>query len=98
MPDSPFEFWVMFITLALICIGACRLSRRCYWLAVPFALFMFYQGWSFLYANDSFSGALLSEFGIGYWLQFAGTYALPVLSLAIYAIYDFRYRQKKRTA
>jgi hypothetical protein len=89
------EFWVCFAVLALICVGACRLSRRCYWLAAPFALFMLYQGWSFLYANDNFSGALLSEFGTSYWLQFAAAYALPVVSLVAYAIYDFRYRQRR---
>jgi hypothetical protein len=94
MPDSRLEFWVTFGVLALLCVGACRLSRRCYQLAVPFALFILYQGWSFLYANDSFSGALLSEFGVSYWLQFAAAYALPVFSISVYALYD-RHRHRR---
>src|SRR5947208_9067741 len=92
MPESPVEFWVGFVLIALICVGACRLSRRCYWLAGPFAAFILYQGWSLLYANESFSAVLLSEFGTS-WLQFAACYALPIFSLVVYAIYDFRYRQ-----
>ena len=94
MPDSPSEFWVGFAVFALLCVGACRVSRRFYWSAVPCALFVLYRGWSFLYSNESFSGVLLSEFGLSYWLQFAGAYALPVLSLLAYAIYDFRYKSR----
>jgi len=95
MPESPLEFWVAFVILALICVGAFRLSRRFYWLAALFALFILYRGWSLLYANDNFSGALLSEFGISYWLQFASAYALPVVCLVPYAVHDFGYRQRR---
>ena len=95
MPESTLEFWVGFVILALICIGACRLSRRFYWPAALFALFILYQGWSLLYTNDNFSGALLSEFGISYWLQFAASYALPIVCLLAYAVYDFGYRQRQ---
>ena len=95
MPDSPLEFWVWFAILALVCVGACRFSHRCYWLSVPFALFILYQGWSFLYVNDSFSGALLSEFGFSYWFQFAAAYALPLVSLVAFAIYDCGYRRRR---
>jgi len=80
------EFWVGFAILALVCVGACRLSRRFYWLAGPFAAFILYQGWSLLHTNDNFSGALLSELGISYWLQFASAYALPIVSLVACAI------------
>lgn len=97
MPDTPLEFWVWFAVLAFVCVGACRHSRRCYWLAAASALFILYQGWSFLYANSNFSGTLLSEFGLSYWLQFAAAYALPVVSLVAYAIHDFKYRQRRGT-
>ncbi len=94
MPESPLEFWIWFAVIAIVCVGACRFSRRCYWLAAPFASFLLYQGWSLLYANVSFSGELLSQLGFSYWLQFALSYALPLISIAVYAIYDFRYRKK----
>ena len=95
MPDSPLEFLVGFAIIALICIGMCRLSRRFYCAVIPFALFILYQGWSVLYTNDNFSGALLAEFGISYWLQYAAAFALPIISLLAYSAYDLRYRRKR---
>lgn len=63
----------------------------------PFSLFMLCQSWSFLHSNDDFGGALLSAFGTGYWLQFAASAALPMLSLIALAIYDFgRLRRVRR--
>jgi hypothetical protein len=96
MPESPLEFWVWPIVIAIVCIGACVLSRKSYWIAGPFALFLLYQGWTNLYANVSFSGNVLSEFGLGYWLVFAGAYALPIFSISVYALYDFRRGNRRK--
>jgi hypothetical protein len=93
MPESPLIFWLGFAVWALILIGLCRTSRRFYWGAVPFSFFVLYQGWSFLHSNTNFREALIRNFGYSYFLQFAGAYALPVAALALYAIYDFRFRK-----
>jgi hypothetical protein len=93
MPDTPFGFWVGFAVVALILIVLCRVSRRFYWAAVPASLFLLYQGWSFLHANVTFREAMVRELGYPYLVQFAGAYAVPVVTLALYAVYDFRFRR-----
>ena len=94
MPESTWEFWVWFIVIALLCVGVCRLWRGLYWLAVPGALFMLYQGWSFLISNVSFREAMIRELGFGYFVQYASAFTLPVIAIALYAFYDFKFRRR----
>lgn len=76
-------------------VSLCRLSRWFYFALVPFALLATYNGVSFLVANVSFRSAMIQELGFGYFVQFACSYAVPIVSLAAYAFYDFRFRCKR---
>ena len=95
MPDTTWPIWLSVIVLAFVIVGLCRLSRWFYWGAVPFAILMTYNGVSFLIANVSFRNTMIQELGFGYFVQFACSYAVPLVSLATYAYYDFRFRQRR---
>lgn len=95
MPDTTWPIWLSVIVWAVVIVGFCRLSRWFYLAAVPFALLVTYNGVSFLVANVSFRDAMIQELGFGYFVQFACSYAVPIVSLAAYAYYDFRFRQRR---
>lgn len=94
MPDTTWPIWLSVIVTAVVVVGLCRLSRWFYVLAVPFVLLLTYNGAKFLISNVSFRDTMIRELGMGYYVQFACSYAVPVLSLAAYAIYDFRHRRR----
>ena len=81
--------------MAVVIVGLCRISRWFYWGAVPIALLTVYNGVSFLVGNVSFRNAMIQELGFSYFVQFACSYAVPIVSLAAYAYYDFRFRQRR---
>jgi nitric oxide reductase large subunit len=92
MPETPMEFLVVFVVIAIVCVGACRLSRGFYWLAVPVAL-LFFSGGIGACHNDNFGGELIATFGVGYWIQYVISWMLPVIALSLYAAYDFKRRR-----
>src|ERR1035437_5191826 len=95
MPDTTWPIWLGVIVMAVVIVGLCYWSRWFYWVAVPFALLITYNGVSFLVANVSFRNATIQELGFGYFVQFACSYAMPVVSLAAFAYYDFRFRHRR---
>ena len=96
MPETTWPIWLGVIIIALVIVGLCHWSRWFYWVAVPFVLLISYNGASFLVANVSFRKAMIQELGFAYFVQFACSYAVPILSLAAYAYHDFRFRQRAR--
>jgi|ERR1051326_8384367 hypothetical protein len=94
MPDTTWPIWLSVIFTALVLVGLCRLSRWFYLVAGPVVLLFTYGGTTFLISNVSFRHAMIQELGMSYFLQFACSYAVPILSLAVYAFYDFRFRRK----
>ena len=94
MPDSPLFFWMGAAIIAAILVLLCRVSRRFYWVTGLASLFILYQGWSLLHANVSFRQAMIRELGYGYFVQFGGSYALPVVAVGLYAVYDFLMRKR----
>ena len=96
-PETTWPIWLSIAFITLVSVCACRLSRWCYWLAVPVALVSVYNGWGTLIHNASFRNAMIQQLGYPYVLQYASTFALPVVAITLYAAYDFSYR-RKRTA
>jgi hypothetical protein len=95
MPDTTWPIWLNVIVIAFVIVGLCRLSRWFYLLAVPVAVLQVYGGATFLVSNVSFRSAMIQELGFSYFVQFACSYALPIVLLGAYAYYDFRYRKRR---
>ena len=96
-PDTTWPIWLSVIVLALVLVGLCRLSRWCYVLAVPVALLSIYNGWGTLSHNVSFRESMIQQLGFSYLAQYAFSFVVPVMALAVYAFYDFTFG-RKRTA
>ncbi len=92
-PETPLFFWVGFAAIGVVLVLLCRVSRRFYLAAVRASLFVLYQGWSFLHANVNFRTAMLRELGLSYFVQFSCSYAVPLAAVALYALYDYRFRK-----
>ena len=92
MPETPMEFLIFGLVVALLCVGACRISRGFYWLALPVAV-LFLSGGLSACRNVNFGGELIATFGVGYWIQYVISWMLPVIALSIYAAYDFKRRK-----
>jgi hypothetical protein len=94
MPDTPWPIWLSVIVMSVVIVGLCRASRWFYLVAVPFALLIIYNRVNFLVANIGFRNAMIQELGFGYFVPFACSSAVPIVALAAYAYYDFRFRQR----
>jgi|ERR1700722_14114275 len=97
MGDTTWWIWLSVMVYSVVIVGLCRASRWFYLVAVPFALLISYNGVSFLVANVSFRNAMIQQLGFGYFVQFACSYVVPIVSLAAYAYYDLRYRRRHVT-
>ena len=94
MPETLLGDWIAVVAIALILILLCRVSRRFYWAAALASLYVLYQGWNLLHSNVSFRDALIREMGFSYFVQFGCTYAVPLVALGLYAVYDFAFRKR----
>ena len=94
-PETTWPIWLSIVFIAIVLVGLCRLSRWCYLLAVPVALISIYNGWGTLSHNVSFREAMIQRLGYGSFVSYACAFALPIIALAVYAFYDFRYRRRR---
>ena len=94
-PENTWPIWLITMFIAVVLVGLCRLSRWCYLLSVPVVLILIYNAWGTLSNNVSFREAMIQQLGYDYFVQYACSFSVPIITLAVFAFYDFRYSGKR---
>ena len=75
--------WGHSIIMATFAVALCLVSRKFYWLVVPFCLFNLLKNWIFLGSDETVRDGLVTHFGLNYFLQFAASEALPLVVVLV---------------